>query len=208
MPKMTIRIILKSGAEFAVKCDEFTLNRNGFEQVTGYDIKGITENKPVYVNFEQVAAIVRVIADEQPEAETTPEEETTPEAKKHDPTETPTKCPFCEGENENARIYADTVNKEYFVYCPVCGIETINTYTSKAGALKAFSEGKNKGITEPKEPTCGDTVQFTCNCGQMFEKPEGECKTNVPNCYGTYFAWADCPSCGKTCQAVRNEGKR
>lgn len=34
----------------------------------GYNIKGITENKPVYLDFEQVAAVVRVISDEAAEA--------------------------------------------------------------------------------------------------------------------------------------------
>lgn len=38
--------------------------RNGLEQVTGYDIKGIAKNKPVYLDFEQVAAIVRKYSDE------------------------------------------------------------------------------------------------------------------------------------------------
>ena len=64
MTKMTVRIILKSGAEFSVKCDKFTITRNGFEQVTGYDIKGITENKPVYLDWGQIAAVVRVFSDE------------------------------------------------------------------------------------------------------------------------------------------------
>ena len=64
MSKMSIQIILKNGAGFTVKCDSFTLKRNGLEQVTGYDIKGITENKPVYLDFEQVAAIVRTFSDE------------------------------------------------------------------------------------------------------------------------------------------------
>ena len=27
MPKMTIRVILKSGSEFAIKCDKFTIPR-------------------------------------------------------------------------------------------------------------------------------------------------------------------------------------
>lgn len=35
MAKMSMRVILKSGAEFTVKCDKFTLERNGLEQVTG-----------------------------------------------------------------------------------------------------------------------------------------------------------------------------
>ena len=64
MAKMTIRIILKSGTEFSVKCDEFTIKRNGFEQVTGYDIRGITENKPGDLEWGQVAAVVRVFSGE------------------------------------------------------------------------------------------------------------------------------------------------
>ena len=66
MTKMTVRVILKSGVEFSIKCDKFTLTRNGFQQVTGYNIEGITENKPVYLDFEQVAAVVRVFSDEKP----------------------------------------------------------------------------------------------------------------------------------------------
>lgn len=64
MAKMSMRVILKSGAEFTVKCDKFTLERNGLEQVTGYNIGGITENKPVYLDFDEAAAIVRVLSDE------------------------------------------------------------------------------------------------------------------------------------------------
>lgn len=64
MHQMSIRVILKSGSEFTIKCDKFTLERNGFGQTTGYNIEGITENKPVYLNFDQVAAIVRVQSDE------------------------------------------------------------------------------------------------------------------------------------------------
>lgn len=56
-------------------------------------------------------------------------------------------CPFCEGENSNARVYEDKQNKEYFVYCPKCGIETKDTFTSKAKAVKAFTEGKTKKVT-------------------------------------------------------------
>lgn len=88
MPKMTVRVILKSGVEFSIKCDKFTLTRNGFQQVTGYNIEGITENKPVYLDFEQVAAVVRVFADEKPETDDAPEE-------KRLFTETPMECPLC-----------------------------------------------------------------------------------------------------------------
>lgn len=57
MPKMTMRVILKSGVEFAIKCDKFTINRDGFGNVRGYDIGGIVENKPVYLDFEQAATV-------------------------------------------------------------------------------------------------------------------------------------------------------
>lgn len=67
MSKMIIRVILKSGSEFAIKCDEFTLKENGLGLVTGYNIEGITENKPIYLDFNQVAAVVRVISNERKE---------------------------------------------------------------------------------------------------------------------------------------------
>ena len=60
---MTIQVILKSGVTFVIQCSSFTLKRNGLDQVVGSDIKGITANKPVYLVFSEVAAIVRVLVD-------------------------------------------------------------------------------------------------------------------------------------------------
>ena len=62
-----IRVILKSGSEFTIKCDKFTIEKNGLGQMIGYDINGITENKPVYLDYEQIAAIVRVFSNEKTE---------------------------------------------------------------------------------------------------------------------------------------------
>lgn len=70
-----------------------------------------------------------------------------------------------------------------------------------AQIIKDYLDGK----TQLKDSTHSDTVKFVCKCGRMFLRLESECKTNIPNCYGTYFAWADCPNCGKTCQTVRNK---
>lgn len=61
---MSIRIIMKSGVEFTVKCESFSLQKNGLGQYTGYEIKGITENKPLYMNFDEIAVIVRKLSDE------------------------------------------------------------------------------------------------------------------------------------------------
>ncbi|MFR3484706.1 MAG: hypothetical protein ACLTXL_15140 [Clostridia bacterium] len=64
MSKLSIRIMLESGTEFTIKCEKFTLERNGLGEVTGYNIEGISENKPVYLNFDKIAAIVRTVSDE------------------------------------------------------------------------------------------------------------------------------------------------
>lgn len=64
MSKMSIRVILKCGAEFTIKCDKFTINKNGLGVVTSYAASGITENNPIYLDFDQVAAIVRIYSDE------------------------------------------------------------------------------------------------------------------------------------------------
>lgn len=64
MPKMTIRIALKSGVVFDVKCTEFTLKLDSLGNLVGYNIKGITKNKPIYLDLEQVAAIVRTLSEE------------------------------------------------------------------------------------------------------------------------------------------------
>lgn len=57
-------------------------------------------------------------------------------------------CPFCKGENKSAVVFFDGPVKEYFVYCKACGIETVDVFKTKAAAIKAFTAGKNKKITE------------------------------------------------------------
>lgn len=64
MSKMSIRVIFKCGAEFTIKCDKFALEKTARGEVTSYDISGIAENKPIYLDLNQVAAIVRICSDE------------------------------------------------------------------------------------------------------------------------------------------------
>ena len=61
---MSIRVIMKSGVEFTIKCEKFTIKRDIFGKVIGWDIEGISENKPVYTDFEEIAAIIRLQYDE------------------------------------------------------------------------------------------------------------------------------------------------
>ena len=62
--------------------------------------------------------------------------------------ETKIKCPHCKEENKNAIVWCDAAEREYFVYCQKCGIETIDVFPTAARAIKAFSDGKNKKIVE------------------------------------------------------------
>lgn len=62
--------------------------------------------------------------------------------------EEPVKCPFCNGENKNAVIFKNEKEKEYFVYCRCCGIETKDSFPTKAKAIKAFADGETKKIKE------------------------------------------------------------
>ena len=64
MGKMSVRIILKSGSEFTVKCQKFNLEKNALGEVIRYEIEGIYENKPIWIDWTQVAAVVRVCSDE------------------------------------------------------------------------------------------------------------------------------------------------
>ena len=60
MDKMSIRVIMKTGIEFTIKCEKFTTKQDIFGKVIGWEIEGISENKPVYIDFELIAAIIRL----------------------------------------------------------------------------------------------------------------------------------------------------
>lgn len=61
---MTIVFVFKNGFELRMKCRDFLLNRNGLGMATGYEAKGLTENKPIWFDFENVLCIYRVLSDE------------------------------------------------------------------------------------------------------------------------------------------------
>ena len=60
MDKMSIRVIMKSGVAFTIKCEQFTTKQDVFGKIIGWEIEGISENKPVYIDFEVIAAIIRL----------------------------------------------------------------------------------------------------------------------------------------------------
>lgn len=64
---MTIVFVLENDKEFRMKCEEFTVEKNGLDELSGWRATGITENKPIYMPIENVKMIYRVISDESEE---------------------------------------------------------------------------------------------------------------------------------------------
>lgn len=55
---MIIRFVLKSGATFTVECCEFSLKKDERGR-TMCECDGVTKNKPLYIDFDCVAAILQ-----------------------------------------------------------------------------------------------------------------------------------------------------
>ena len=60
---MKIIFVLRNGFTFGVTCEEFSLNKNGLGQYTGYEIKGIKDNKQLYISWEDVVLVYRADMD-------------------------------------------------------------------------------------------------------------------------------------------------
>jgi hypothetical protein len=56
---MSITIVFKNGYSFSMTCESFTLKKDCFGQLTGYEIKGIKDRKPLYISIEDVMCVYR-----------------------------------------------------------------------------------------------------------------------------------------------------
>lgn len=59
--KKTVKIILKSGYEISILCDNFKVTYNSDTTVNGYRYEGLdTKNSinPVHININEIAAII------------------------------------------------------------------------------------------------------------------------------------------------------
>lgn len=62
---MTIVILFKNGKEIRVKCEESKIHENILtSQIEKMRFEGVTENKPIFVNPDEVIAVYRVVSDE------------------------------------------------------------------------------------------------------------------------------------------------
>lgn len=58
---MELRFILKSGADFVVSCGNASIIRNNITGLmNGYSLVEIERNRPLFINFNEVAAVIRL----------------------------------------------------------------------------------------------------------------------------------------------------
>lgn len=62
---MKIIIVFRTGFQLPITCEEFTLERDVLGNPIGYDIKNITDNKPIHFSFEDVLCVYRVVRGEE-----------------------------------------------------------------------------------------------------------------------------------------------
>lgn len=61
---MRIHIVTKSKNELQIECEEFSMSKNTLTgMIDGYEIKGITDNKPLYIDFNNIDFIYREVSE-------------------------------------------------------------------------------------------------------------------------------------------------
>lgn len=72
---MKIVFVFRNGFQLCVTCEKFTLEKTVFGTPDGYVIKGITDNKPLYINWDDVICVYRDMGVELNETDPDPEAE-------------------------------------------------------------------------------------------------------------------------------------
>ena len=66
--KVKVIIRFKSGFELPITCDKFSMNTDAVTgEIARYDIKGITDNKPLFFRPEDIECIFQEMNDEETE---------------------------------------------------------------------------------------------------------------------------------------------
>ena len=62
---MTIVIVFKNGYELKTKCESLDIEKDKLTgRVTHINFHGVTENKPIDIDFDEILCIYRVMSDE------------------------------------------------------------------------------------------------------------------------------------------------
>lgn len=57
---MKIEIVFKNGSKLVITCEEFNITTNRLTgKAESYDIKGIKDNKPLFIDFDEILYITR-----------------------------------------------------------------------------------------------------------------------------------------------------
>lgn len=62
---MKIIIVFRTGFQLPITCEEFTLEKDVLGNPIAYEIKNITDNKPIHFDFKDVLCVYRVVRGEQ-----------------------------------------------------------------------------------------------------------------------------------------------
>lgn len=63
---LRIRIRFKSGFELPITCEEFSITKSALDgEVMAYDIKGIKDNKPLFIRWENVECVFREVVNDE-----------------------------------------------------------------------------------------------------------------------------------------------
>ena len=61
---MKVIIVFKTGFQFSITCEEFSITKSSLGVPIGYEIKSIIDNKPIYFNLNDVLCIYRDLNEE------------------------------------------------------------------------------------------------------------------------------------------------
>lgn len=56
---MKIVFVFKNGNQFSFKCDKFTLTHGITGNIIDYECEGISDNRPLYINFSEILYVYR-----------------------------------------------------------------------------------------------------------------------------------------------------
>lgn len=63
---LRIRIRFKSGFELPITCEELSITKSELDgEIMSYDIKGIRDNKPLFIRWENVECIFREVVNDE-----------------------------------------------------------------------------------------------------------------------------------------------
>ena len=61
---MVIVFVFKNGYELKTRCEQFNVKRGPLGQIVEIEASKVTENKMIYIDFDELLCVYRVLSDE------------------------------------------------------------------------------------------------------------------------------------------------